>query len=215
MSDYPRVKFKTPPMRILFPHVNEPCRKWDKNGVWQLNGILCESNPEHVEFKNFIETEFKKFCAYEETGKRMKKTKGFSMRPNMDKDKNEIPGEMRLEFKNDAYSTDRQTGEITPRRIILVDANKQPMTERVGTGSNVIVVGEMNFWNTANMGCGCTMWLKVVQVLDLIDPKNRDEQLLDDLEVQDGFKTTEEAVDSDVAMLDSESISVTSSDGDF
>jgi hypothetical protein len=59
------------------------------------------------------------------------------------------------------------------------------------------------------------MWLKVVQVLDLIDPKNRDEQLLDDLEVQDGFKTTEESVDSDVAMLDSESISVTSSDGDF
>ena len=147
----------------VYPHLNEPDKKFDPDGpgVYQLQlSVGPEEGQALIDKIEEIRDE-----AYKEECKKAKKPKlkkaDLPFTEEYDEDQNPTGNWLfRLKLK-------AATAKGLAQRPTLVDAKLQPMTEVIGSGSEVVVDFHPHPWFVAALGVGVTLRLRSVQVLEL------------------------------------------------
>ena len=80
----------------------------------------------------------------------------------------EETGEVCFRFKMAAKVTPKK-GEPFTQKPALFDAKRNEVTARIGGGSTVRVSGELYAWVNDALGCGVSLRLKAVQVIELVE----------------------------------------------
>lgn len=154
------LRFTTPVGTALWPHLNEPDTKFDKDGSYSVNLVLDKEQTENIKEK--LAGVLEEFIASGES-----KTKKKAPMPiKEDKDQDGKPtGNYQIKFKLRAVGQSR--GERWEQRPALFDSQGQPLTEQIGNGSKIKVGAEVVPYSTAMAGTGVTLRLKAVQVIEL------------------------------------------------
>jgi len=145
----------------IYPHLNEPDTKFDDIGVYQLQLRLGPEEGQELidKIENIRDQAYKDECKKAKKPKLKKADLPFT--EEYDDDSNPT-GNWLFRIKLKA-----QTGRGLAQRPTLVDAKAQPMTEAIGSGSEVNVDFDPRPWFVAALGVGVTLRLRGVQVLDL------------------------------------------------
>lgn len=154
------LRFTTPVGTALWPHLNEPDTKFDKDGSYSVNLVLGKEQTEDIKEK--LAGVLEEFIASGES-----KTKKKAPMPiKEDKDQDGKPtGNYQIKFKLRAVGQSR--GERWEQRPALFDSQGQPLSEQIGNGSKIKVGAEVVPYSTAMAGTGVTLRLKAVQVIEL------------------------------------------------
>ena len=153
-------RFTTPVGTALWPHLNEPDTKFDKDGSYSVNLVLDKEQTENIKEK--LAGVLEEFIASGES-----KTKKKAPLPiKEDKDQDGKPtGNYQIKFKLRAVGQSR--GERWEQRPALFDSQLQPCTDVIGNGSRIKVGAEVVPYSTALAGTGISLRLKAVQVIEL------------------------------------------------
>lgn len=168
----PRVN--TPSGMAIWPKLNEPDRKFQPEGVYEVTLRLPESEAD-VLIAKFMEVHaesYRVICSKE--GKKALKKAALPWKPAEDWDKEteskvEKPGFIDFKFKMKAKVTPRN-GKSWEQRPALFDAKLNPLpvdSDPVGGGSIIRISTEVYCWYSASLGFGLTLRPKAVQVLEL------------------------------------------------
>lgn len=154
------LRFTTPVGTALWPHLNEPDTKFDKDGSYSVNLVLDKEQTENIKEK--LAGVLEEFIASGES-----KTKKKAPLPiKEDKDQDGKPtGNYQIKFKLRAVGQSR--GERWEQRPALFDSQLQPCTDVIGNGSRIKVGAEVVPYSTALAGTGISLRLKAVQVIEL------------------------------------------------
>ena len=154
------LRFTTPVGTALWPHLNEPDTKFDKDGSYSVNLVLDKEQTENIKEK--LAGVLEEFIASGES-----KTKKKAPLPiKEDKDQDGKPtGNYQIKFKLRAVGQSR--GERWEQRPALFDSQLQPCTDVIGNGSRIKVGAEVVPYSTAMAGTGISLRLKAVQVIEL------------------------------------------------
>jgi len=168
----PRVT--TPAGTAIWPKLNEPDRKFQPEGVYEVTLRLPEGEAE-VLIEKFMEVyseSYRTICSKE--GKKALKKAALPWKQAEDWDKEtetkvEKPGFTDFKFKMKAKVTPRN-GKSWEQRPALFDAKLNPLpvdADPIGGGSIIKVSTEVYAWYSASLGFGLTLRPKAVQVIDL------------------------------------------------
>tara|TARA_R100000697_G_scaffold95582_2_gene107495 strand:- start:32 stop:631 length:600 start_codon:yes stop_codon:yes gene_type:complete len=154
------VRFTTPVGTALWPHLNEPDTKFDKDGSYSVNLILDKQETETIKSK--LSDILKEFMSSGQS----KSNKKANLPIKEDKDQDGKPtGMYQIKFKLKAVGQSR--GERWEQRPALFDSQGQPLSEQIGNGSKIKVGAEVVPYSTAMAGTGVSLRLKAVQVIEL------------------------------------------------
>jgi hypothetical protein len=153
-------RFTTPVGTALWPHLNEPDTKFDKDGSYSVKLILNKEETQNI--KKLLAAQLEEFISSGES----KSNKKAPMPIKEDTDQEGKPtGDYQIKFKLRAVGQSR--GERWEQRPALFDSQLQPCTDIIGNGSRIKVGAEVVPYSTAMAGTGVTLRLKAVQVIEL------------------------------------------------
>ena len=145
----------------VYPHLNEPDTKFDDDGVYQLQLSLGARDSEKLIEK--IEQIRDEAYATECKERKKPKLKKADLPFQEEYDEDGSPtGNWLFRIKLKA-----KTAKGFDQRPTLVDAGCNPMTENIGSGSEVVVDFDPRPWFVAALGVGVTLRLRGVQVIEL------------------------------------------------
>ena len=154
------LRFTTPVGTALWPHLNEPDTKFDKDGSYSVNLVLNKEETENIKSK--LSEVLQEFISSGES----KTNKKAPLPIKEDKDQDGKPtGNYQIKFKLRAVGQSR--GERWEQRPALFDSQLQPCTDVIGNGSRIKVGAEVVPYSTAMAGTGISLRLKAVQVIEL------------------------------------------------
>jgi hypothetical protein len=139
-----------------FVAIEKPSTKFDDNGVYS-----CQVSFTGKDAKEMKET----IDAYmEESKTNSKKVSRMANPPYTIEGKTLV-----VKFKQKARILSR-SGDFYEKEVKLFDAKNNPVEEQLflGEGSAVRVAYKPYLWGVAALGCGCTLQLEMVQVIDLV-----------------------------------------------
>jgi len=179
------LRFTTPVGTALWPHLNTPDTKFDKDGSYSVNLILDKEETETI--KTQLSKVLEEFIA---TGESVSKKKA-ALPIKEDKDKEGNPtGNYQIKFKLRAVGQSR--GERWEQRPSLFDSQGIPLTEDIGNGSKIKVGAEVVPYSTAMAGTGVSLRLKAVQVIELQSANGGDNFDSWSFNKEEGFTTSGE-----------------------
>lgn len=164
-------KIVTPAGTAVFPRVNVPDTKFDKDGAYTMKLRLPEEQAMGLiaTIKAFHTEAYAVECA-DKKRKMLKLAElpfGPSKRKNEDGDVEEIPGFIDFSFKRKA-SGETKTGQKWTATIGLFDAAGNPTKADVWGGSTVKANAVLVPWYSDGLGFGVRLELQAVQVLKLV-----------------------------------------------
>lgn len=162
-----RKTISTPSGVAVWPKLNEPDKRWKAEGEFQVTLRLSADDAVDVikKITEFHGKAYSWFC--QDKGKN--KLKKHNM-PFTDYEVDgEKTGEVDFKFRL-KHRVETRSGDTFTQTVALFDASGTPMKDLVGGGSKICVSGEMNPWFTASLGFGVSLWVKAVQVLELVEP---------------------------------------------
>lgn len=175
---------------LMFPYLFSPDTKFDSVGVYtvqlRLQGDPAAKLKEDLE--SFLDSHLKEVKAT--TGKKPDKVLPIPMK-NVTDDSGVSFIEFRFKMKPSFKS---KTGEVVDQRPQVFDSQLQPITEEscLGSGSEGKCSFEAVPYNTS-FGCGITLRLRAVQVLDLVQ-YNGGNSASSGFEIEEGFVEDESKV---------------------
>ena len=184
----------------VYPHLNDPDKKFDPDGpgVFQLQLSLGAEDSQRL----IERIEAVRDTAYEEECKKRKKPKlkkaDLPFQEEYDEDQKPT-GNWLFRIKLKA-----ETAKGHAQRPTLVDTKLQPMTERIGSGSLVVVDFDPRPWFSAPLGLGVTLRLRGVMVVELKELSGSTVTF----EAMEGFETASANMNTDIS-------EVTTDDDDF
>ena len=164
----------------LWPHLNEPDTKFNKDGDYKVNLILSPDGTDKLrKVMNEVLQEF-----VSSGNAKTKKMAPLPIKEATDKE-GKPTGDFEVKFKLRAVGTSR--GERWEQRPALFDASGSPVSERVGNGSKIKVACEVVPYSTAIAGTGITLRLRAVQIIELQSVPSGDSFDAWGFSAQDGF----------------------------
>tara|TARA_R100001460_G_scaffold2262_7_gene7497 strand:+ start:2992 stop:3597 length:606 start_codon:yes stop_codon:yes gene_type:complete len=177
------VRFTTPVGTALWPHLNEPDTKFDKDGSYSVKLILNKEDTQNIKTK--LSAVLEEFVSSGES----KSNKKAPMPIKEDTDKDGKPtGDYQIKFKLRAVGQSR--GERWEQRPALFDSQGQPCSDLIGNGSKIKVGAEVVPYSTAMAGTGVTLRLKAVQVIELSSVSGGDSFDSWSFSKEEGFTTS-------------------------
>ena len=155
-------KITTPIGTAVWPKLNEPDRKFDKDGVYEVKLRLSGDDADTV--KAEVTNALKEHV--EELDKKNPRMAPLPFKEVEDDDGNPT-GE--LDFKFKLKATGGHGDDQWTQRPTLFDSSNQPMTEKIGGGSKIQVGAEIVPYFVASIGAGVSLRLKAVKVFELVD----------------------------------------------
>ena len=183
------VRLTTDVGTALWPHLNEPDTKFDKDGSYSVNLILNKEGTEKI--KSVMAQVLEEFIASGDAN--TKKSAPMPIKEDTDKE-GKPTGDYQIKFKLKAVGQSR--GERWEQRPALFDSSGQPMHEVIGNGSKIAVGCEVIPYSTAMAGTGVTLRLKAVFVIDLKSMSGGESFDSWSFSKQEGFKTDGEKKDT-------------------
>ena len=202
------MKFKSPVGTAVWPHLNTPDTKFDKEiGVYQTKLAVPAEEAEDtiIALEKLLKEGYAEQCKEQKRPKLRVADKPWG--DEIDQDGNNT-GNILFRFKLKAKT---QSG--IDRRPILVDSDLKPMSDLVGSGSKMVVSYEPFSWFVPSLGVGMTLRLKGVQVLELQEYSGGANAQELGFEKQDGFKT--DTLPEEASKSDSIEKEIESHNGDF
>lgn len=194
---------KSPKGKALWAKVVMPDTKFDPDGVYEINLVVDEDDPEIKEWCADLEAmvEERVQQELEENDSRFKKMPegrpltALPMKEVEDQDGNET-GELQFKFKLKAVGKNRK-GETYTRRPLVVDAKGNPIVKldshgdvlnsdfKIGNGSVVRVhYSPVPYYMASTRTVGVSLQLKAVQVISLVEYGNSGY----DFDEEDGYE---------------------------
>lgn len=196
-----RTKITSPKGIAVFPSLNKPDTKYNPDGEYKVTLKLQDTAATQAYIAK-IDEAMDENMQREQILTKKKNLKMADKPYSRDDDGNYF-----IKFKLKANVKTRDGKEFS-QKPILIDAKKHPITANVGGGSVIRIGAEVNEWNT-NQGVGVTLWVKLVQVLEL---KEYDATDGFDIEEEDGWESMDS--DSDYDMDEEERSSDLNTDGE-
>jgi len=184
-----KAKNVTPAGKALWPRLNSPSTKFDEDGVYETQLILSPEDAADLIERCDTEAEEGWKKAIEDESKPAKKAalKKYNYNPpykdDVDSEGNET-GNVVFKFKTKAVNKDGSS-----KKIPLVDARKNAVTEIVGGGSTIkVAFASRPYQMPSSKTYGLTLYLNAVQVLDLVAPGGGGVDAFDE---EDGYEAPE------------------------
>jgi hypothetical protein len=152
----------TPLGTAVYPHIDNPDTKFDDDGVYTCKLHLSEGdfNTFKMKYDELYEKAYKAECASK--GDTLRKSPSLPVRITAD-------GDYEV-FGKQAAKRNTSKGLLEFSVAVYDSAgNKLPTTPRIGSGSKLRLSLEPSFWYVASSGFGCTLRLRAVQVIDLVE----------------------------------------------
>ena len=159
MSTKPE-RIMSPIGEAVWPKLNKPDTKFDKDGVYEVKLRLGQEDAEP--FIDQLKTILKTFM--EGLDKKKPKMAPLPFREVEDDDGNPT-GQIDFKFKLKAIGG-RGDNQFTQRPALL-DSKRRPMTEEIGGGSRIQIGAEVVTYDVASIGVGISLRLKAVMVHEL------------------------------------------------
>lgn len=159
------VQYTTPSGIAIWPRLNEPDTKFNKDGVYHV--VLRLKAEKAEEMKDMM---MEMLSDHIDKIKEQKKGKiKVADLPIKDVyDDNDNPtGEVEIKFKMNAIGNNG--GDRWEQRPALFDSKGRPMSENIGSGSKIRVGSEIIPYYSAAIGAGISLRLKAVQVIELVE----------------------------------------------
>ena len=175
----------SPEGTAVWPYLNKPDKDFDKEtGIYHTKLSVSASDAEDtiVSLEKFLQEAYIEHCKTQERKKLRFAGKPWS--DEVDKEGNNT-GKIVFKFKMKA-----KTVSGIDLRPILVDSDRNPMSDLIGGGSTMIVSYEPRHWYVPSLGVGMTLGLKGVQVLELKQYTGGTSLADMGFEKRDGFKTS-------------------------
>ena len=158
----------TPLGSAVWPYLNNPDTKFDEDGVYKVTLRLNQDDEESSELISLLQGEADKWYKSMVKEKKNPKLKKADLPWNevIDEDGNPT-GEMDIRFKLKAKIRTKDD-RVIENRVALFDAEGTPFKSEdiIGSGSKLKVCADV--WGyMAPIGCGVTLRIVAVQVLDL------------------------------------------------
>ena len=158
----------TPLGSALWPYLNNPDTKFDEDGVYKVTLRLNQDDEESSELISLLQGEADKWYKSMVKEKKNPKLKKADLPWNevIDEDGNPT-GEMDIRFKLKAKIRTKDD-RVIENRVALFDAEGTPFKAEdiIGSGSKVKVCADA--WGyIAPIGCGVTLRIVAVQIIDL------------------------------------------------
>lgn len=197
---------KTYPFRITrrctfsWAHLQEPDRKFQTDGEYNVTCILDADDPLLAEIEQIRDDFYPMIC--EQEGKKITTAKPLPLKQaplpfkNEEDDEGEETGNVTIRPKAKAlvrYNKDGVEKTFTFRPTIVDASGTARVKEAIGSGTQGKVRFEIVPWYTAMLGMGVTLRLKAVQILDLVAFGGNDTE---GFEKEDGF-TTDASLDEE------------------
>lgn len=160
---------------FVYPRINEPDTKFKDAGEYSVKVAkpAAESKRLIADLEKLYAEGYKELCARE--GK--SKLKMATTRPwtnEVDRETEEETGRILFNCKAAASGKSKKTGKMWKFTLPVVDSKIKPVTKNVWGGSEGYVLVEPYVWYTAALGCGISLRLNSVQVLELVTGKGAD-----------------------------------------
>jgi hypothetical protein len=176
-------RMMTPVGLAVYPYLNEPDTQFDENGVYQLQLSLPQKEADTMikSLEKQYDTAYKGYC--KEKKKNQLKKADMPWKDQVD-DEGDPTGNVLFRFKMRA-----KTAKGVELRPLLIDSKRHPVTERIGSGSQVKVAFEAHDWLVPALGVGLSLRLKGVQVIELIEWSGGPNATSLGFEEEEGFET--------------------------
>lgn len=206
MAKQNRQRYLTPKGTLGWNSLVEPDTSYsdesDENdkGVYKAMLRLPKDDPDTLAFQDKIRGILDEFVAEEErrSKKRVKlHDEGLPWVDEEDRETGEPTGNILIRTKLKARVVYGDSKKFFDQRPKAIDASAKPIPmPNMAFGSTIRIGGQVNCWHTSK--AGCTLWLEVVQVIDLIE--RNDGLTVDDygFEAEEGYVApdpVEEAVE--------------------
>jgi len=189
MATKKKQQLTSPIGTAIWPRLNSPDYRWKpENGEYKVTLRLPrdEAAPFIAAIDEALERKYQQ-CLLEEKKKTLKRG-ALPYKPVVNDVTGEETGEIDIKFSLLAKVKPKK-GDPFEQRPALFDAALKPMSAIVGGGSRIRVSCLVHPWYTA-LGVGVSLWLKAVQVLELVAPGN--DATAYGFGVEDGFTAAEE-----------------------
>ena len=152
----------TPKGKAVYPRIDNPDTKFNEDGVYtcKLHVSEADYNAFKESYDAMFERAYKKEC--EEKGKTLRKAASSPVRVTDD-------GDYEIYAKQVAK---RNTSKgLIEFSVAVYDSqgNKMDSAPKIGSGSTLRASVEPSFWFVSSQGFGCTLRLRAVQVIDLVE----------------------------------------------
>lgn len=174
-----KVLVNTPSMKAVWPKLHEPDTKFNADGEYSFRGELDPANDLHAAYmarvEELVDQSFQQ--AKDQNPKFAKVMKRVSpIKPQLD-DNGDETGLMTMNFKKVAKVTSKKDGKVYTFRVMLYDAQLQPLPKgvKIGGGSMLRASFEPYFYfNAKDKEAGLSARLEAVQVIELVEWKGKD-----------------------------------------
>jgi len=173
----------TPKGVLVYPHLNKPDTKFDKDGVWRATLRVPKSDA-----KELVESINNQISLNADNVKK-ERNKEARVAPTPYKDDGE--GNYEFTFKLKASGV-RQTGERWNQKPILYDAKGNLFNPKdiIWGGSEAKVAFQPSPYFVPSIGAGVSLRLKAVQIINLVTGGNDASNF--GFKQEDGFETKED-----------------------
>ena len=203
------MNLQSPEGLAVWPKLNKPDDKYDKDGVYTVKIAVPESEAVDTitTLEKILNEDYSGHCK-EQKRQKLRKAEN----PWIDEyDKDGVAtGNILFKFKMKA-----KTASGIEMRPILVDADMKPMSDNIGGGSRLIVSYEPRTWYVPAVGVGMTLRLKGVQVLDLKEYSGGSNPDQLGFQKRDGFRTSTTPEESQKEEETEKAIQAHNNNGDF
>lgn len=158
-----RLKITTPEGIAVWPRLNEPDREFDANGLYHTKLRVSGKEAEGFmhEVTKYRDDNYAMHC--QQRGKKKLNQNDLPW-----KEDEENPGSYILSTKLKAKVVTR-SGDSFEQRPDLVDAKLNPTNAKIGGGSKLKLAIEVNAYATPAGDTGVTLWVKAVQIIELVE----------------------------------------------
>lgn len=173
----------TPKGVLVYPHLNKPDTKFDKDGVWRATLRISKEDA-----KELVE-QLDKQISNNADNENQKRNKQVKLAPVPYKDDGE--GNYEFAFKLKASGV-RPTGERWNQKPVLYDAKGNLFNPKdiIWGGSEAKVAFQASPYYVPSIGAGISLRLKAVQILNLVTGGQDASKF--GFQEEEGFETTED-----------------------
>lgn len=167
-----KVLVNTPAMEAIWPKLNEPDTKFKAEGEYSFRGRLDPANETHAAYMARVEVLVDEAFqqAKDQNPKFAKVMKRISpIKPELD-DNGDETGYMVMNFKKVAQVTSKKNGKTYTFRVMLYDAQLQPLPRGVKIGGGSVLKASFEpyyYFNAKDKEAGVSARLEAVQVVEL------------------------------------------------
>lgn len=167
--EYKTVPITSPKGTAQWPKLSEPDFKFKAEGEYSINLLLNPAEAEGFTEKvtGILQTYYKEQCAT--LRKSSLKMADLPWKNDTSKDGSET-GLLRIKFSMKASWLNKDGSKGGERKPAIFDSKGGVFAGPVGGGSTVRVAADINPWYSPALGCGVSLRLRAVQVLELRAP---------------------------------------------